>query len=112
MMGVMPRITTHALPLPLVQTVSRALTDELVALTGVPREHFTLEVRQDPFVADGELVPGDPFVEVALFDRGAEVESEIARAITRNFQAAGIAHLDVYLHRLERPRYYEDGEPF
>lgn len=112
MMGVMPRITTHALPLPLVQAVSRALTDELVALTGVPREHFTLEVRQDPFVADGEPVPGDPFVEVSMFDRGPEVEAAVARAITRNFQACGCPHLDVYLHRLERQRYYEDGEPF
>lgn len=111
-MEAMPRITTHAIPLALVQAASRALTDELVALIGVPREHFTLEVRQDPFVADGELVSGDPFVEVALFDRGAEVETEIARTITRNFQAAGCPHLDVYLRRLERPRYYEDGEPF
>lgn len=108
----MPRITTHAIPLSVVQAASTALIDELQALLDIPREHFAFEVRVDPCVRDGALVPGDPFVEVALFDRGATKETETARILTRHFQAAGCPHLDVYLHRLERPRYFEDGEPF
>lgn len=108
----MPRITTHAIPLEIVQKASRVLTDELVALLGIPREHFSFEVRGDPFVQDGAVVPGDPFVEVALFDRGSEAEDLVARLITRHLQQAGCPHVDVYLVRLERPRYYENGEPF
>lgn len=108
----MPRITTHALPLDTVKALSRPLTEELAAMTGIPREHFTLEVRQDPFVFDGAEVSGDPFIEVAMFDRGPELEGRMARAITRHFQAAGCPHLDVCILRLERSRYYEDGEPF
>jgi len=108
----MPRITTHAIPLEIAMRASKPMTEELAALLGVPREHFTLEVRQDPFVFDGAIVEGDPFVEVALFDRGEEAENRAARLITRHFQEAGCPHLDVYLARLERHRYFEDGEPF
>ena len=108
----MPRITTHAIPLEIVMKVSGPLTDDLSALFGIPREHFSLEVRDGNFVRDGALVPGDPFVEMALFDRGPELEDQAARAVTRHLQAAGCPHLDLYLCRLERHRYYEDGEPF
>lgn len=108
----MPRITTHALSLDTVRKVSGPLTAELAALLGVPQEHFAIEVRADPFVAGGVLVPGDPFIELALFDRGAEAEAQAARLITRHFQDAGCPHLDVYLVRLERHRYFEDGVPF
>lgn len=108
----MPRITTHAIPLEIAQRASGAIAEELATLLGVPREHISLEVRSDPFVRDGAVVPGDPFVEVALFDRGAEAEDRAARLITRHLQQAGCPHVDVYLTRLERHRYYEDGEPF
>ncbi len=108
----MPRITTHAIPLETVMKASGPLVDELVGLFGVPREHFALQVRNDPHVRDGALTPGDPFVEVALFDRGPELEDRAARAITRHLQAAGCPHLDLYLWHLERHRYYEDGAPF
>jgi len=108
----MPRITTHAIPFEVAQRVSLPLVDELSALLGIPREHFALRVCQDPFVADGERVAGDPFVEVALFDRGPEAEAQVARLITRHLQQAGCPHVDVYLARLERSRYYEDGVPF
>jgi hypothetical protein len=110
--GIMPRITTHAIPLEIATRASGPLIEELSAFLDIPREHFALEVRNDPFVRDGDLVTGDPFVEVALFDRGAEAEDRVARAITRHLQNAGCPHLDLYLQRLERHRYYEDGEPF
>lgn len=108
----MPRITTHAIPIETVQQASRAMVDELEALLKIPREHFAIEVREDAFVIDGDVVRGLPFVEVALFDRGPELEDRMARLITRHLQEAGCPHLDLYLIHLERPRYYEDGEPF
>lgn len=107
----MPRISTHAIPLDVVRRASRALVDELVSLTGVSREHFSLEVCEHPFVRDGEVVTSHPFVEVALFDRGTKIEDAVARAITRHLREAGCPSVDVYLMRLERHRYYEDGEP-
>jgi hypothetical protein len=107
----MPRLTTHGIPLATVRLASKALVDELVALLQVPREHFTLEVCEHPFVVDGAAGPTHPFVEVALFDRGREAEDALARALTRHFREAGCASVDVYLRHLERGRYYEDGEP-
>jgi hypothetical protein len=108
----MPRITTHAIPLEVVQRASRALVDELAALTGVSRAHFTIEVRRDPFVLDGEIVAGDPFVEIAMFARGEETEDAVAQAVTRHLAAAGAPAADVYVTRLEKRRYYEDGKHF
>jgi hypothetical protein len=108
----MPRITTYAIPLQTVQRASRALVDELVALTSSAREHFVLRVNQDPFVRDGEVVTGDPFVEVALFARDAEVEDAVARAVTKHLKDAGSPAPDVYLVHLERRRYFEDGAHF
>jgi hypothetical protein len=108
----MPRITTHAIPLEVVRSVSTALVDELTQLTSVPRAHFAIEARTDPFVFDGELVAGDPFIEVALFDRGVEAEDAIAGVVTRHFKAALGSAPDVYLVRLERRRYFEDGAHF
>jgi hypothetical protein len=108
----MPRITTHAIPLEIVRRASEPMGQELAGLLGIPGEYISLEVRNDPFLREGALVPGDPFVEVALFDRGPALEDQVARLITRHLQAAGCPHLDLYLRRLERPRYYEDGEPF
>ncbi len=108
----MPRITTHAIPLDAVRRASAALVDELVTLTSVPRAHFTIEVRADPFVLDGAVVAGEPFVEIAMFDRGEAVEDAVAAAVTRHLAAAlGVAP-DVYLVRLERRRYFEDGKHF
>jgi hypothetical protein len=108
----MPRLTTHAIPLEVVRRASAALIDDLETLLRIPREHFAIEVREDPSVAEGRVIPGHPFVEVQLFDRGPEVEDAVARTITRHLQGAGCPNLDLYLARLERPRYYEDGEPF
>ncbi len=108
----MPRITTHAIPLETVRRASKAMIDELVDLLQVPREHFAIEVGTHPFVRDGELVDSHPFVEVALFDRGAKAEDGVARIITRHLREAGCASVDLYLVRLERHRYFEDGEPF
>ena len=108
----MPRITTHAIPLETVCRASGAMLDELEALLKVPREHFALAVREDPFVRDGAVVAGDPFVEVCLFDRGQAAEDHVARIITDHLQRAGCLHVDVYLTRLERHRYFEDGVPF
>lgn len=108
----MPRITTHAIPLEIVQRASGPIAADIAALLGIPEEYTTLEVRNDSFVRGGAVVAGDPFVDVWLFDRGAETEDRVARLITRHLQEAGCPQLDLYLHRLERPRYYENGEPF
>jgi hypothetical protein len=108
----MPRITTHAISLDTVRRASKAMVDELTDLLQVPREHFAIEVCEHPFVLDGEVVHSHPFVEVALFDRGAKAEEGVARIITRHLRDAGCGSVDLYLVRLERHRYFEDGEPF
>jgi len=78
----------------------------------VPRSELTLEVRSDLYVADGEEVPGPPFVEIAWFDRGLEMQDRVAAIVTQRFQQAGCPSLDVCFHLLDPRSYYEDGKHF
>jgi len=91
--------------------MSGPLADELAALLGVPREHVIIEASGARFVQDGVVTDGDPFVEVAMFERDERLEDAVARLVTRCVQAAGCPHVDLYLRHLVRRRFYEDGEP-
>jgi len=108
----MPRIQCHGIADDVIRTVSTHLVDELENLLNVPREYFQLSTVQERYFADGKAVGGHPFVEVSLFDRGAEQEMRVAAIITRYLQEAGIPHVDLVIHHLERKRYFEDGKPF
>lgn len=108
----MPRLTTYGINSKIVKKVCCPLADDLAHLLGIPREYIAFRVNQDLFIQDGEEVQGDPFVEVCLFDRGQEKEDEIAKIVTKHFRAQGCEAIDVYLTRLERRRYFENGEHF
>ncbi len=108
----MPRITTHALDLETVKRASLSISADIARLLEIPPEYVTIQVSSDPFIRGGQVVPGDPFVEIALFDRGSEKEDEVARIVTRRLQEAGCPALDVYLAPLEKRRYFENGEHF
>ena len=108
----MPQLRFHAFSLEKVKELSLPLSTELSTLTGVPRAYFTLECLHSTFIADGEAIPGDPFIEVYCFDRGTEMFDKMAETITRHVQAIGVSEVDVAFILLERRRYYENGEHF
>lgn len=108
----MPQLRFHAFPLEKVRELSIPLSTELSTLTGVPREYFTLECLHSTFIADGDAITGDPFIEVYCFDRGTEMFDKMAETITRHVQNIGIPDVDVAFILLERRRYYENGEHF
>jgi len=108
----MPRITTYAIDIEVVKKASSPIADEIAALISIPREYVIFQVNQDSFIKDGKVATADPFIEVCLFDRGLDKEDLIAQIITREFKSAGCPAPDVYLTRLERRRYFENGEHF
>ncbi len=108
----MPRFAFHAIPLALVKAASLPLADDLQALLGGPREELVFHVPTDHYVLDESLVAGPAFVEVAWFDRGLEVQDQVARMLTDHLHRVGVPSVDVCFLPLARRGYYEDGRPF
>jgi len=108
----MPIIKIKAIPQNDVCKISKPMIDDLQKATQIPREHFTLELPISIYIIDGQIVDGPPMVEVFWFDRGQELQDQVAGILTHHFQSAGYHDLDVIFTILDRNRYYENGEHF
>jgi hypothetical protein len=92
--------------------VSETMIDVLEKIIECPRDYFTIEWIPSTFVCDGSIVQGYPFVEVAWFDRGQEIQDQVAREITRVIHEIGYSSVEVSFLALEKRSYYENGERF
>jgi hypothetical protein len=108
----MPFLRIRAMEPKKICTISKGLVDELQQLLQCPRDYFQLEVTHSTFIRDGEIVDGNPIIEVSLFDRGQEVQDQAARIITKYIQSIGYNNVDVIFRALEKNRYYENGNHF
>ena len=108
----MPQIKMRGIETETACKLSKQLIDELAVLTQSPRDYFTLEVIHSTFVMDGDVVPGYPFVEIAWFDRGQEIQDQVAKTISGLLNQAGHPSVDIMFTVLEKLRYYENGEHY
>lgn len=108
----MPQIKLRGIGIDTICRLSSPLINELAELTGSPKDDFTLELLHSTFIANGGVVPGYPFVEVAWFDRGQETQDHAAKIITRLINEAGYPSVDIMFTILDKPRYYENGEHY
>jgi hypothetical protein len=92
--------------------VSKELVDELQELLQCPRNYFVLERINSTFIMDGNYVKAYPIIEVAWFDRGQELQDEVAKIITKHIQNLGYTEVDVIFTLLEEKNYYENGKHF
>ena len=90
--------------------ISREMTDHLQETIGCPREHIVLEVIHSEIVIDGQIGQGDwPFIEVAYFERGLEVQDKVAGIICRYLKQVGYENVDIHFSYLNNRNYYENG---
>ena len=108
----MPQIKMRGIETDTICKFSKQLIDELAVLTKSPRDDFTLEAIHSTFIQDGKVVPGYPFVEIAWFDRGQEIQDQVAKIISRLINKVGYPSVDIMFTILDRPRYYENGEHY
>ncbi|MDP4160835.1 MAG: DUF1904 domain-containing protein [Bacillota bacterium] len=108
----MPQIKIRGLETETVCKLSKQLIDELELITQSPRDFFTIEVIHSTFVMDGDVIKGYPFVEIAWFDRGQEIQDQVAQAVYRLINEAGYSNVDIMFTILERTRYYENEEHY
>ena len=58
------------------------MIDELVDAVKCPRDYFEIECIKSVAIREGKIADVYPFVEVAWFDRGQEVQDTVAKIIT------------------------------
>ena len=66
--------------------ISEKMIDELVDAVKCPRDYFEIECIKSVAIRDGKIADVYPFVEVAWFDRGQEVQDTVAKIITDNIR--------------------------
>ncbi|MHB8075358.1 DUF1904 domain-containing protein [Desulfosporosinus fructosivorans] len=106
----MPQIKMRGIEIEIIRKLSKQLIDELAVLTQSPRDYFTLEVIHSTFIMDGDVASGYPFVEIAWFDRGQDIQDQVAHTISRLLNEGGCSSVDIMFTILEKPRYYEFGD--
>ncbi len=62
--------------------ISEKMINDLVEAVKCPRDYFEIECIKSVAIRDGKIADVYPFVEVAWFDRGQEVQDIVARIIT------------------------------
>lgn len=111
----MPHLRLRAVEFDHVKAMSMTLVDELLPLMACPREDFTVEHVSTTFIFDGEVSDAYPFVEVLWFDRGQEIQDQVAEVITRIVRdELEDAELDVAVifTALSPAAYYDNGRHY
>lgn len=107
----MPMLRIRGIEEQQIKNVSTQLVDELSQIVGCPRDYFTLEKVNSTYIMDGENVAQQPIIEVLWFDRGQEVQDQVAQCITKHLKC-DIECLEVFFVTLKESSYYENGEHF
>ena len=109
----MPQIKVRGISAQDLCKVSEGMIDKLVVTVGCPRDYFEIECIQSIAVRDGKIAPVYPFIEVAWFDRGQEVQDKVAKIITDTIREnLNIESLDMAFKVFEKEKYYENGQHF
>ena len=108
----MPHLKVRGIVPEVLCRLNNPLIDELVEIIKCPREYFEMEYIHTTAIRDGKIAEVYPFVEVAWFDRGQEIQDQVAKAITKHVYELGIDAVDVAFTQYQRNSYYENGEHF
>ncbi|MCC0632686.1 MULTISPECIES: DUF1904 domain-containing protein [unclassified Clostridioides] len=93
--------------------ISEKMIDDLVEAVKCPRDYFEIECIKSVAIRDGKIVEVYPFVEIAWFDRGQEVQDIVARIITDSIRNnLDVESMDLAFTLFEKEKYYENGEHF
>ena len=82
----MPQIKVRGINENDICKISEKMVDELVEAVKCPRDYFEIECIKSVAIRDGKIADVYPFVEVAWFDRGQEVQDTVAKIITDNIR--------------------------
>ncbi len=110
----MPHFRFRALDEQVVQTLSDSLLEPLLPLMKSPAEDFTFESISSQFYHSGLTSAAYPFVEVLWFERGQQVQDEVAEVITQQIRQH-LGHeqdVAVIFTALNPSQYYDNGQHY
>lgn len=109
----MPQIKIRGVKAEEVCKISENMIDELVEAVKCPRDYFEIECIKSLAIRNGQISEVYPFVEVAWFDRGQEIQDKVAKIITDNMRKnLNVENMDLAFIVFEKEKYYENGEHF
>ncbi|MEK6553626.1 MAG: DUF1904 family protein [Bdellovibrionota bacterium] len=109
----MPHIRIRAMSDSAVKSLSSTLPVELTKILQIPEDSFTVEKIATTFYYMGNVVEGDPMLEVLWFDRGAELQNICGQKITELAKAHTKSEfVAVVFTALPKSHYYENGKHF
>lgn len=83
--------------------ISEKMINDLVEAVKCPRDYFEIECIKSVAIRDGKIADVYPFVEVAWFDRGQEVQDIVARIITDSIRNnLDVESMDLALQYLKK----------
>ena len=109
----MPQIKVRGINENEICKISENMKDKLVEAVKCPRDYFEIECIKSVAIRNGKIAEVYPFVEVAWFDRGQEVQDTVAKIITDSIRdGLNIENMDLAFTVFEKEKYYENGEHF
>ena len=109
----MPQIKVRGINENDICKISEKMIDELVEAVKCPRDYFEIECIKSVAIRNGKIADVYPFVEVAWFDRGQEVQDMVAKIITDNIREnLNVESMDLAFTVFEKEKYYENGDHF
>ncbi|MBS4913202.1 MAG: DUF1904 family protein [Veillonella sp.] len=103
----MPQLIFKGVKPDVVKKLSIHLPKTLSDLSNTPLDYFTLECPETQYFRNGEVHNMYPLVEVLQFDRGVEMEGQMAKCIADAVKAEGFDVCEVYFMHIGRDDYYE-----
>ncbi|MBO3444430.1 DUF1904 domain-containing protein [Clostridium sp. CCUG 7971] len=109
----MPQIKIRGIHENEILKISENMIDSLVEAVKCPRDYFEIECIKSVAIRDGKIADVYPFVEIAWFDRGQEVQDTVAKIITDSIRNnLSVENMDLAFTVFEKEKYYENGEHF
>ncbi len=109
----MPQIKIRGIHEDEICKISEKMVDELVEAVKCPRDYFEIECIKSVAIRNGKIAEVYPFVEIAWFDRGQEIQDIVAKIITDNIKEdLKVESMDLAFTVFEKEKYYENGEHF
>ena len=88
--------------------ISTDLVNELSKLSDTPRDYFVLELVENKFIFDGEIIGLYPIVEVKWFDRGEKAKISFAETIDHLLRERGYEEIEIFFTNLRKEDYCEN----
>lgn len=103
----MPQIIIKGVKREDVINISQNLPQKLADASNTPIDYFTMERPCTEYFSNGDIFDMYPLIEVIQFDRGVDVESNMASIIQEEIKSLGYSECEVYFTHIERQNYYE-----